>query len=132
MKTLDEAANEYADKEFPNANDIDAPFTTTGDLYEIARESFVLGANWQASQGWVSCKDRLPELNEPLIGYNDEGEKVVYRENCEATVLGWNEEDGIFKARLTKMGWSEISSISHNGTVKPLYWMPLPQPPKQD
>ena len=80
---------------------------------------------------WISVKDRLPELNEPLIGYNDENEKVILIENYKATVLAFDEKIGIFKAQYNSRGWSEIASHFQNGIVKPLYWMPLPEPPKK-
>lgn len=80
------------------------------------------------NNGWINVKVRLPELNEPLIGYNDKNIKQILIENYEANVLGYNVELGIFKARLTKMGWCEVSSIS-TSVVKPLYWIPLPEPP---
>lgn len=83
-----------------------------------------------SKEGWISVEDVLPELNEPLMGYEDDGiTRRVMIENFKATVLAFDPEIGIFKAELNKRGWSEIGKSYTNGTVKPTHWMPLPAPP---
>lgn len=80
---------------------------------------------------WIRIEDGLPEINEPLMGYNDENIREVFIENHQATVLAYDPKLGVFKARLYKGNrWSEISSISVNGIVNVTHWMPLPPPPK--
>lgn len=81
--------------------------------------------------GWISVKDRLPELVDPFIMIDDDGNKEIVIEKHSATVLAWNEYIGFFKAQLTKRGWSEISSISNRSVkeTEPAYWQPLPTPP---
>lgn len=74
---------------------------------------------------WVNVEDKLPELSEPLMGYNDDNVREVIIPNFKATVLGYNNEIGVFKAHYTKNGWSEISSISSSGIQKPTHWTPL-------
>jgi hypothetical protein len=79
----------------------------------------------------IPVKERLPELTEPLIGY-DEGDNTphVLIENYKATVMGYNKEQGFFKAVLTKQGWAEVASISVNSTIKPTHWQPWPDAPE--
>lgn len=80
---------------------------------------------------WVSVDDRLPELTEPFMAYNDQGVREVWFENDHIIVLGYNPKIGIFKAKLDRhTGWSEVSTLSINGTIKPTHWMPLPELPK--
>lgn len=101
--------------------------------HEELRKIFWLDETEQASpDGWVSVEDRLPELNEPLMGYNDDDVLEVIIENYMATVLAYDENKGIIKAELTKRGWAEISSNSHSTIVKITHWQPLPPLPKKD
>lgn len=81
-----------------------------------------------AVDGWISVEDRLPELTEPLIGYNDDNIQEVFIENYEVTVLAYEPTLGVFKARRNDRGWYEISSISSKG-VNPTHWKYLPKPP---
>jgi hypothetical protein len=78
---------------------------------------------------WISVKDKLPEFTEPLIGCNDDNTPKVIIENYHVTVLAFDPEIGIFKAKLTKFGWSEIGKSYINGTVNVTHWQPLPSPP---
>jgi hypothetical protein len=89
-------------------------------------------AEWGAFEldKWISVKDELPALTEPLMWYNDETNKrEVMFENDHATVLGFDSEKGVVKAVLDKHGWSEISSISISGCVNITHWQPLPSNP---
>jgi hypothetical protein len=83
--------------------------------------------------GWIEIKPgcEMPEYTERHKWFNDEtGQREEYGEPAFQIVLAYNEELGIFKAKYEKHGrWSEISSCSINGTVKPTHWMPLPTPP---
>lgn len=79
---------------------------------------------------WISVDERLPELTEPLMGYNDDDVLEVMLENYQIHVLGYDPEIGWFKAQLTKRGWREVSSISTRASVKPTHWAPAPQPPQ--
>jgi hypothetical protein len=80
---------------------------------------------------WIEVEKQLPELTEPLMWYNDETEQMeVLIPNYQATVLAYDETLEIYKAKFDKRGWSEISSLSIKGGVKPTHWMPLPEPPK--
>ena len=94
---------------------------------EITRVADLFPTN-SGEDGWISV-DTPPELTEPLIGYNDEGEREVFIENWQANVLGWNQEVGVFTARLTKGGWAAVSKNSINTTIVPTHWKPQPQPP---
>lgn len=87
------------------------------------------------SISWNITENILPALNLPAIWFNDDtGKREVYKENDHAIVLGYNEELGIFKAKLDAYGrWSEISSSSSNGTGKaiPTHWMNMPRTPNE-
>lgn len=81
--------------------------------------------------GWISVNDRLPEYTERRKMWNDETNQAEpYGDPAFQIVLAYSEELGIFKAEYAKYNhWSEVSSISIKGSVKPTYWMPLPSPP---
>jgi hypothetical protein len=80
--------------------------------------------------GWIEIKPgcEMPEYTERHQWFNDEtGQLEEYGEPAFQIVLAYNEEIGVFKAKYEKHGrWSEISSCSINGTVKPTHWQPLP------
>lgn len=80
---------------------------------------------------WISVNDRLPELTEPFMMYNDENIREVAWENDHVHVLAFDPEKGIVKAQRDKRGWSEVSSCSISG-LNPTHWQPLPAPPKKE
>lgn len=56
-QTVEEAAREYADRNWPNGR-----FNCTSKV------SFIAGAEWQSKQSpWVSVKERLPEQNKLVL-----------------------------------------------------------------
>ena len=56
-QTVEEAAREYADRNWPNGR-----FNCTREV------SFIAGAEWQSKQSpWVSVKERLPEQNKLVL-----------------------------------------------------------------
>lgn len=56
-QTVEEAAREYADRNWPNGR-----FNCTSEV------SFIAGAEWQSKQSpWVSVKERLPEPNKLVL-----------------------------------------------------------------
>lgn len=85
----------------------------------------------EAYQEWISIEERVPEYTERHTMWNDEtNQPEPYGEPAFQIVLAYNEELGIFKAKYEKRGhWSEISSISIKGSVKPTHWQHLPTPP---
>lgn len=65
-QTVEEAAREYADRNWPNGR-----FNCTSEV------SFIAGAEWQSKQSpWVSVKERLPEENKEYLVVLDN--RVVY------------------------------------------------------
>ena len=61
---------------------------------------------------WISVEDGLPEMNK--------------------TVIAYEEECGLFPGELDEAGWFDLESqvfLPHHQVVA--YWMPLPEPPKQ-
>ena len=56
-QTVEEAAREYADRNWPNGR-----FNCTSEV------SFIAGAEWQSKQSpWVIVKERLPEQNKLVL-----------------------------------------------------------------
>ena len=49
-KDKEEAADKYATIEVPAANPNDAPYTTTGDIFDYVHDAFIAGADWKESQ----------------------------------------------------------------------------------
>lgn len=74
-------------------------------LYEIA------DAIWDASavNRWIPCSERLPEVYEKVLTYNDEG---IIHDNFRL-----NLRDG-------SVGWSQGWGITH--------WQPRPEPPEKE
>lgn len=65
-QTVEEAAREYADRNWPNGR-----FNCTSEV------SFIAGAEWQSKQSpWISVKERLPEENKEYLVVLDN--RVVY------------------------------------------------------
>ena len=58
---------------------------------------------------WISCADRLPEVYEKVLTYNDEG---IIHDNFRL-----NLRDG-------SVGWSQGWGITH--------WQPRPEPPEKE
>lgn len=80
--------------------------------------------------GWVSVEEGLPYLVDDLIGVDDDGNFFTVIEKHSATVLAFEKRRGVFKARLTKNGWAEVSTTSIDTTCKPTHWQPLPPAPQ--
>lgn len=81
----------------------------------------------QEAQGWVSVKDRLPEVDNPVIVYacgkNDPIYKIVI-----ASITNKN----AFNTRLeTEPYWREPWQF-FDTMYEITHWMPLPEPPKED
>lgn len=82
---------------------------------------------------WIAVSDRIPELTEPFLMYNDDNVQEVAWENDHAIVIAYDPDPriGIFKAKFDRrLRFSEISSSSINCCVNPTHWMPIPSPPK--
>lgn len=61
-----------------------------------------------ASPRWVRCEEGLPKDSKPVICWEKQGFPYV---------------DRYFK----KYGWE----FANNALAEPIYWMPLPEPPKE-
>ena len=71
------------------------------------------------SGGWISCEDRLPEVNEPVLFiFNTEsGFKTV--------MYGWHET-----IKGLGSGWHQAGVGGARADEEVTYWQPLPEPPK--
>lgn len=61
--------------------------------------------------GWISVKDRLPGLKDDVL--------ILY------------ERTGISEEKYREIDIESFRTMKHFGYV-PLFWMPLPEPPKED
>ena len=71
-------------------------------------------SNGVTVQEWISVKDRLPEKDQKVVFYN-----YSY--------------DAVYAGRFNYIGvrgtiWFRVGKTSYSGN----YWMPLPEPPKED
>jgi hypothetical protein len=90
-------------------------------LRKVIEETEVDGktlAEWIAllkdykQQEWISVKDRLPEDEQEVIGWEGDYAKTLY---YDAELNEWDDENG--------WGW-KLDDFPH--------WMPLPEPPKKE
>lgn len=63
----------------------------------------------EPSQKWIPCSERLPEVYEKVLTYNDEG---IIHDNFRLNLI-----DG-------SVGWSQGWGITH--------WQPRPEPPEKE
>ena len=137
-ETIEEVATAEAENRYPQSSVNNAPFTTTGDLYDLVKEVFECGANWQANQQWIDVKDRLPEgphevltINYPKVKHQS---VAVYTKGNEIEYQNNNDEpefltEGWYELEETPMSdheetWTE-RNVTHWQTLPPLPVMPL-------
>ena len=78
---------------------------------------------------WINVNEELPEITEPLMGYDDENIRIVIVENHHVTVMAHSLSLGVIKAEFDKRGWTEVSSLSSKKITDVTHWQPLPQKP---
>ena len=71
-------------------------------------------AGYQAAQQWISVKDRLPDRDQEVLGY----EKPFI-----STCLFWRS-----RSFLMEHQWE----LSNGRNCNPTHWMPLPDAPKEE
>jgi hypothetical protein len=72
------------------------------------------------SGGWISCKDRMPEVNEPVLFiFNTES-------GFKAVMYGWHET-----IKGLGSGWHQAGVGGARADEEVTHWMPLPEPPKE-
>lgn len=103
-QTVEEAAREYADRNWPNGR-----FNCTSEV------SFISGAEWQAKQSpWISVKERLPEEGKPVLIRLKDG---VIRLACydieeDSNIYFWNDNYAYETFRPWDVThWREITSF---------------------
>jgi hypothetical protein len=84
---------------------------------------------------WISVRDRLPDNNSIVLGYNDEKDILTYRFvsesivyvhtyiDCTGTVEKSTREDRNIFEETACCGSGYDANVTH--------WMPLPEPPKE-
>lgn len=71
------------------------------------------------SGDWISCKDRMPEVNEPVLFiFNTES-------GFKAVMYGWHET-----IKGLGSGWHQAGVGGARADEEVTYWQPLPEPPK--
>lgn len=113
-------------------------------IKKVAANSFKAGMDYASSfptseppeeqeELWIKLSDRIPEMTEQVMMYDDDNKRVPWEGNFEVHVLAWNDKKGTYKARLNKYtGWTEVSSKSISGVDStPEFWQPLPKPPQK-
>ena len=66
---------------------------------------------------WISCEERLPECKQDVLMY--------FKENMAVGFWCENKAEGVSWCAFTDGGW-------YTDCDMPLYWMPLPKPPKEN
>lgn len=112
MKTVEEAAREYCNNNFPYSEYLDLTVET----------AFEAGADWQAKQSpWISVEERLPEENENIIIMCEHG-AIFNGSYCNGV---WFCMDGyIYDTYKDSPIYSSMSSIPT--LWKPIAYMPIP------
>lgn len=77
-------------------------------LYDIAKTSYICGAQDALASQWISVEERLPEEYRTVLAYIDNDD---FRE-LKIALAHWDGED--FYA-------------THNGKIHPSHWLPIPQ-----
>lgn len=81
----------------------------------------------QEAQGWVSVKDRLPEVDNPVIVYARGKNDSIYK-----IVIASMTNKNVFDTRLeTEPYWREPWQF-FDTMYEITHWMPLPEPPKEE
>lgn len=117
MKTPEELAKEWYSQMLKSGRD---PLGDEGFLagYKAAQEQFadvgkVMANTPEKPDGWISVKDRLPQIDTPVMLYTGHEYEI-----------GRLEEDGEFSI------WVDYRYGGEMAADQFTHWMPLPEPPK--
>lgn len=109
------------------AADLESETDEVTELYDDCecREEHLQLAEWltelkeRRNGGWISCKDRMPEANEPVLFiFNTES-------GFKAVMYGWHET-----IKGLGSGWHQAGVGGARADEEVTHWMPLPEPPK--
>ena len=126
MKSNEQKAREYADKQVPEANNQktinNAPFNTNGDLWQLTYDYYLAGLT--AASQMISVKDKKPEQGKRVLVYKFAAVLMCYG------VAYWNGKKFLFDATLIhdSVFFSQVSDRVVFGIT---HWQPLPDKPKE-
>lgn len=84
---------------------------STGWNYTTPEEA---AKEWNTrASGWISCSVKLPEVGEPVLIYDPYNEEMVVA-SLDCDKIGFSNDDY----------WYGLKNVP--------FWMPLPEPPKED
>lgn len=108
-------AEQLAEERYPYKGDM--------QLYYAERNAFISGYNLALEQQWVSVEDGLPELNKPVL---------VFEEFYIMNELHHVIDRASFTGKYHENGSPQFAEDADEpGYYYPSHWQPLPQPPKQ-
>ena len=81
---------------------------------------------------WISVTDRLPEKDEVVIAFVIGSDFIIQEEGetLEDAIARARKHNRITLAFLADDGWNGWDGFPE--IVSPSYWMPLPEPPKEE
>ncbi|EEQ3645121.1 DUF551 domain-containing protein [Escherichia coli] len=97
--------------------DVDCGCVSTETLMHWMRVAYEAGNSPVIPDGWISCSERMPEIRQTVIGWNEYAvRQCVYTRNEYAKTQ---------KGREPR--FETLTGIWHGVT----HWMPLPEPPQE-
>lgn len=117
MKTLEDRAQAYADCVADNTSEV---WNFIDEVYTELKTAYIVGAKEAISMQWRNPKDELPKDGENILIYYKYRESGRLEYIYSYMQVKFNIQNGfnLFENNMSKWG------------CKVLFWMPIPEPPK--